>query len=85
MFVTCCSDNAAVLKPLLARLVRIEQKLDKCLNQQELILQHMGMTSGPIEDLPPEVQLPVQSAAALVALNVAMADNKIRVLVVSII
>jgi hypothetical protein len=75
--------EAAALRPLLARLARIEQKLDKCLNQQELILQHMGMTSGPIEDLPSNIQLPVATAPALAELNTTLANQDIRILVVS--
>jgi hypothetical protein len=77
------SGEAVALRPLLARLARIEQKLDKCLNQQELILQHMGMTSGPIEDLSSNIQLPVATAPALAELNTTLANQDVRILVVS--
>lgn len=61
----------------------MEQKLDKCLNQQELILQRMGMTSGPMQDLPHDVQLPVATTPALVDLNETLTSQKVRILVVS--
>ena len=65
---------------IFSHLGRTEQKLDKLLNQQELMLQHMGMTRAGFEELPDDIQPPVKSYLELVKLNELLADENNRVL-----
>ena len=78
------ADMKALLRALFTRQVRMEQKIDKLLNQQELMLQHMGMTGAGFEELPDDIQLPVKSHTELAQLNELLADENKIVLVVCV-
>ena len=65
---------------IFSHLGRTEQKVDKLLNQQELMLQHMGMTRADFEELPDDIQPPVKSYIELVKLSELLADENNRVL-----
>ena len=67
---------------IFSHLGRTEQKVEELLNQQELMLQHVGMTRAGFEELPDDIQPPVKSYIELVQLNKLLADENKRVLVV---
>ena len=69
---------------IFSHLGRTEQKVDKLLNQQDLMLQHMGMTRSGFEELPDDIQPPVKSHIELVQLNEFLADENKRVLLVCV-
>ncbi len=83
MFYYIATDDN-LQRAILARLVRLEQKVDKVLNQQELQLQNMGLSAAAFEAMPADIQLPVKSDTKLTTLNTLLLnDNSKKLLVVS--
>ena len=66
---------------MFSHLGRTEQKVEKLLNLQELMLQHMGMTRAGFKELSDDIQLLVKSYIKLVQLNELLADGNKRILV----